>query len=93
VNHRVSRFVNHAGIPVVNPGDTIGMYHDNEGFHHGFSDRFPTGYRRDAHRALESRRVQESRRFYLHRAPLRLPNYSSDAEGSCINCSRMGLTT
>jgi hypothetical protein len=67
VNHGVSLFVNHAGIPVGNLGDTVGMYHDNEGFRHGFSDRFPTGCRRDAHRALESRQVQESRRFYLHR--------------------------
>jgi hypothetical protein len=67
MNHGVSLVVKHAGIPVGNLGNTIGFYHGNDGFRHGFLGRFPTGYRRDSRRALESCRVQESCQFYLHR--------------------------
>jgi hypothetical protein len=68
VNHGVSPVVNHAGIAVRNPGNTVGFYHGNEGFRHGFSGRFPASYQRDSRRALESRR------FYVHRA-LRLTHH------------------
>jgi hypothetical protein len=57
VNHGVSLVVNHASIPVGNPGNIVGFYHGNEGFRHGFSGRFPAGYRWDSRRSLESRRV------------------------------------
>jgi hypothetical protein len=79
--------MNHAGIPVGSLGNTVGFYHGNEGFCHGFSGRFPAGYRRGSCRALESCRVQESRRFYLHRvdsAGLKLDNvnYSVSSEAT-----------